>query len=166
MVKRSIIIFGVGAAAVVAGGAIVFALTYKGKKETYDPTKEVYLVGGANSLYSFSKEQAADVAKRYGGTLATKNQLKSDHAAGAHWYAAGWALDGKKILPFLPLQHVISEDPAIGGPGVVSPANADKWTAAGVSVYGVKPAIPQTGDVILPFNNETTPPSYKRSEHK
>lgn len=94
---------------------------------------QVFLVD--TGKYGYTSAQAADVAKKFGATVATYDQLMSAYYAGAEWCHFGWVNDSGRLEPML-IVHEKSKNCG-GGPGAVTWKGAPK---AGVVLFGQKPA--------------------------
>jgi hypothetical protein len=111
------------------------------------PIKEVFWVGPG---YNYTFEQAADIAKQFGGEVATYQQLYAAWVLGANWCATGWVTEGKSLYPIN--EQIIAG--CANSPGI----QHYQPGTAGVTVYGIKPSKDSEEAInfkIKPFNTET-----------
>lgn len=118
-----------------------------GVKPAQPPQGEVYWAGPG---YDYTFDQAAAVAKKLGGSLATYQQLYAAWKLGANWCASGWTAEGFAMYP-------INEQTIPGcatSPGIQN-YNPGK---VGVTVFGIKPdeGSEEANEYkIRPFNSQT-----------
>jgi hypothetical protein len=107
---------------------------------------QVYAVGPD---YRYTRAEAAGICAKYGGQVATSNQLEAAQKAGADWCFSGWVSEGVGKWPI-----TTNPVPGCGWRGVMN------WTPdwsnpprAGVTCYGPKPRMEDVkkGE-ILSFN--------------
>jgi hypothetical protein len=106
---------------------------------------EVYLYRVGQS-YTIPKNQAADICRTFGGTLATVAQLTQAQKDGADWCAAGWVADSNDAV--YPITTSLQQGCGNGSAGIKTYTPPDG--KAGVNCYGPKP--PQGTPNIAQFN--------------
>ena len=157
MIKKLLIAAGVAAAAG-AGAYIVWDRRLLAQKEVFCVPSD----RGITQRYFATAADAEEVAKLFGGTVATEQQITDAWKKGAEWCTTGWyvSADGSIKKAGFPMQHL---DPG-GGCGSVAPLNQyiDPSGLAAVTVYGIKPKSTDPSKVFksisvkpLPFNSVT-----------
>jgi len=96
--------------------------------------------------YNITKDEAPLICARNGGVVATIAQLTQAQQNGAQWCSAGWVSDDS--IARYPMNSAITGCGRIGINTFSVPSNG----GADVNCFGVRPSVPFTGDVILPFS--------------
>jgi len=119
---------------------------------TYEMKEVFNIVCTGSDRYCVSKTDAETIAKKFGGTVATIDQLNDTQIAGADWCSTGWLTDGECRYP---ITTSTQDGCGNGSAGVKTwkPSNSK----CGVNVYAVKPTKDKatttiSGYTILPFN--------------
>ena len=130
---------------------------------------EVFWVGGPNTTYAFTADQAASTCAQVGAVVATTTQLSDAQKNGAQWCSAGWVVDDttatQTIAPSgqFPMQTL--NVPGCNGPYTIAEYGGAVGgpSAIGVNCYGSKPDpsnVP-SGLSLLPFTTVFAPDSSK-----
>ena len=146
------IVGGVAIAAGVAGlGTAAYLWLRKERKA------EVFAVGGPEGGPQFAGEEAAGVASRYGGRLATMTEMAEAQRSGASWCAPSWAAgdadDGMHLV--VPADEDTVKSCPI--PGLVVGLNeiaVQPSQTARVAVRGYKPSRAQGTDTMERWNDD------------
>jgi len=120
--------------------------------------KEVYQISDV-----YTSSEAGSVCAKYGGILATSDQLRAAQKSGAAWCSWGWVSDSNNTVMAFPMQEVFPiGDPKFGwcnSTGVNANINNSKTDKRAVNCYGIKP--PQNSGInIQPFyTSPLSPPA-------
>ena len=111
--------------------------------------------------YNFTILEAQEICStKFGGEIASIDQLKASQMMGADWCSSGWVKydknDPQTLIARYPISTSTQPGCGNGGTGVMSYLSAndlnDTTERAGVNCYGVKP--PKGTPGVLPFNNK------------
>lgn len=141
--------------AIAAVVLVVVLVLYRNKvKNWLMPAKpEVYYVGD----YKYDLQSAKGVCSSLGGTLATPEQLKAAHEAGADWCSTGRLSDGSAAYPI----NTSIRPGCATEPKIAPYLPADNLT--GATCYGPKPSLDTASNMavkVVPFN-ETSWSMYR-----
>jgi hypothetical protein len=122
----------------VSGNISGNAVTEQPQQVVFD--SEVFNI--SNNLYTFN--DAENVCKAYGATLASYEQIEESYKKGAEWCNYGWSKDQMALFPTQKSTWDAIQGDAIqknrcGRPGINGGHISDPNVKYGVNCYGVKP---------------------------
>jgi hypothetical protein len=129
------------------------------------PYGEVYHL--SNNIYSY--DDAASACAKYGGKLATRDQLEAAYKNGANWCSYGWSSNGEAYFPIQKDFFSKLTDKNRGSCGKVG-INGGKFNNRslkfGANCYGPRPSKEQLkdNDNIASFNDTWMPDGSSKME--
>jgi len=114
--------------------------------ESTAPKEEVFHIKGNNYTY----EDAQNLCRVYGATLATYDQIEQSYQKGGEWCEYGWSDHQSVFFPAQRstwdlLKNIPGHEHSCGRPGVNGGYMNDASAKFGVNCFGIKPPKPDVG---------------------